>query len=506
MKRNHFQVILLVWLVIAMSTIVFLAPGHAKEKAVQTGDVVFVTKATHFSMVGGDPVTLAGAGQAVIPSAVFDSLAERDADGNVLPGLAKSWKIAPDWSYIDFVLREGVKFHNGAEVTAEDVKYSLETYMRKGSKFATKGLLKRSIKKIEVQGPYKIRFNLKSPWPWWYEAIPWPFPKEYREKVGDKGFAKKPIGAGSFRWVDYKQDRWVKLAAVKDHYRKTPEFKTLKLMAVPEASTRLVMLKSGEADIVGLIGPHIQQVRDDPEMSVKLIKDVQEQCLIYADLALPDKPSPWHDKRVRIAASMAIDRKAICEKILFGLGTPTGEVISPVTRGYDPSVKPDPYNPEAAKALLAEAGYSKGFKTVISTKQTRLLFMQAIAANLADVGINAELKVLENAAWNEGMRNKKFQGLTHLATFFGGSPHVAKDGLILFTKLTPWCYNTTPEIEATIMKSMFAISEADMTKAGRQISKLIRESRIRMPLWNNHVAFGLGPRIEYWGARTGFPT
>ena len=112
---------------------------------------------------------------------------------------------------------------------------------------------------------------------------------------------------------------------------------------------------------------------------------------------------------------------------------------------------------------------------------------------------------MENAAWNKALRNKKHRGLTHLATFFGGNPHVAKDGLVLFTNATPWCYNTTPEIVTAVKKSMFAISEADMTRAGRQISKLIRESRIRMPLWRNHAVFGMGPRIESWDAQTGNP-
>jgi len=486
---------------------IFLVPGYAKKNVAKTGEVVFVTSASHFSMVGGDPVTFVGAGQAVIPDPLFDRLSWTDKDRNAQPvALAKSWQIATNWKYIDFFLREGVKFHNGTEVTAEDVKYSLETYMRKDARYAGKGMLKRMIKEIEVQDPYKVRIHLNSPWPWWDEQLPWIFPKEYREKVGQKGFTDHPIGAGPFRWVDYKQDRWVKLEAVKDHYRKTPVFKTLKLIAVPEHSTRLAMLKTGEADFVGLIGPHIKQVRNDPKLSVKIVKDLQEQCLLYTDLVFPDKPSPWHDIRVRTAASMAIDRKAITEKILFGLGTPTGEVIAPTTKGYDPSIKPDPYDPEAARALLAEAGYAKGFKTVITTKQTRKLFMEAIAANLAEVGINAELKVMENAAWNSALRHKKFQGLTHLATYFGGSPHVAKDGLVLFTKLTPWCYNTTPEIQKAVMKSMFAISEAEMTKAGRQISKLIRESRIRLPLWRNHTAFGMGPRIESWDAITGDPT
>jgi peptide/nickel transport system substrate-binding protein len=508
MNKTRIRTLFITWLVLGIATIMFSVPSFAAKKDRGPGEVVMVFKASHFSMTGGDPVTLVGAGQAVLPDPLFEGMAWTDPNKNALPGLAKSWKVAANWKYIDFELRKGVKFHNGDEVTAEDFKYSWEAYMgRHGrSKFATRGILKRQIKQIEVQGPYKLRLHLNSPWPWWDVQLPWVMPKAYREKVGAKGFADKPVGSGPFKWVDYKADTWVRLAAVKNHYRKTPGIKTIKLMAVPEHSTRLAMLKTGEADIVGLIGPHIRQVRKNPKLRIKMLKDIQEQVLLYTDLAHPDKASPWHDKRVRIAASMAIDRKTITEKILFGLGTPTGEVIAPITKGFDPGVKTDPYNPEEAKRLLAEAGYPNGFKTVVTTKATRKLFMQAIASNLSDVGIQVDFKVMENAAWNKALRNKKHQGLTHLASYFGGHTHVAKDGLTLFTTLTPWCYSTTPEIQKAIMKSMYAISDEDKFKAGRQISKMIRDSRIRLPLWRNHTAMGMGPRIKSYVPIAGVPT
>jgi len=508
MKTFKGRFLLFVSLVIVLSTIVFPVPGLVKEDKARTGDVVFALQAGDFSMVGGDPATLVSGGQPVLPHTIFDGLTSLDTARNCLPALAKSWKIAPDWSYMDFRLREGVKFHNGAEVTAEDVKYSFDTYMRKDVHFILKGLFKQRIKDVEVRGTYEIRINTKLPWPAWDEMFSGAaviFPKKYREEVGDKGFANKPVGAGPFRWVEYASDEWVKVEAVKDHYRQSPKINTLKFLAVPETSTRLAMLKAGEADIIGLIGANIPQLRADPNFKVYFVKDTQGQCLLYCDLAFPNEPSPWHDKRVRMAASMAIDRKTLCEKILFGTATPAGEPIAPVTRGYDSSIKPDPYDIEAAKKLLAQAGYPNGFETDVVTKETNRYWMEAIAANLSDVGIKAKLKIYENAAWTDGVVNKKFRGLTHLATFFSGSTHVAKDAVTLFTKATNWCYSTTPEIEETVNKSVWALSDEDMAKAGRKISDLIRESRIRMILWNTHMAYGLGPRIAAWESLTGSP-
>ena len=505
MRKNRISHKFIAWLALGIALIVFSLPGFAAKKDRGPGEVVFVAKASHFSMTGGDPVTLVGAGQAVIPNPLFDRMNDID-QGDPVPALAESWKIGAGWKYIDFSLRKGVKFHDGTEMKAEDVKYSWEKYMEKKSKFVNKGVLRRKIKEIEIQGPYKIRLHLKSPWPWWDAQTYWVFPKAYREKVGDKGFVHKPVGTGPFKWVDYKADTWVRLAANKDYFLKPPEFKTIKLMAVPEHSTRLAMLKTGEADIVGLAGPHVKQVQRNPDLRIKWLRDIQAQCLLYTDLAHPDKPSPWHDIRVRKAASLAIDRKSITERILNGLGTPIGNVISPITKGFDPTVQPDPYDPEQARKLLAEAGYPNGFKTIVSTKATRKIEMQAIAANLQEIGIQVDFRVIENATWNLSLRNKKFTGLTHLATFFGAHRHIAKDGLVLFTSRSPWCYNTTPEVEKTIMRSMFAITDEQMFKAGRKVSTLIREGRIRLPLWRNNTALGMGTRIKSYEPEDGNPT
>lgn len=508
MKEIRNKRLFIVCLVLVMSAMIFLVPGHAKDKATQSRDVVIALPDAQFYCVGGDPATSNGGTGTVISHTVYDSLTKPDKDQNYLPALAKSWKVAPDWSYIDIVLKEGVKFHNGAEVTAEDVKYTVETCMyNKKLRFVFGPLMRRKIKDIEVQGPYKLRLNMKSPYPWWdvnFATLIGIFPKKYREAVGDEGFADKPIGAGPFKWVDYKQDQWFTLEAVKDHYRQPPEIDKLKCLLVPEASTRLAMLKAGEADIAGILSPQAQQVRNDPNLKLKLVKDVTGSCLLFADQAFPSEPSPWHDKRVRLAASLAIDRKMICEKVRFGLSAPLGEVISPITKGYDPSVKADPYDPEAAKALLDEAGYSKGFKTVIHTIQANKFWVEAVVSNLADVGIDVDLKLYESRTWYGAFMNKKFRGLTTFVVWGLAAPHPGMNATQMYTRKYPWCYTTTPEIEKVIMKSMFTSSDEELIAAGRQISKLIRESRIRMPLWSNHTAWGLGPRIKDWEGMVGF--
>ena len=165
---------------------------------------------------GGDPATQAGGLGPLIATTVFEGLIDMGVNIASLPSVAKSWKIAPDWSYIDFDLNQGIKFHNGDPLTAEDVKFSFETHMRPELRHTLGFAYRARIKNIEVLGPYKVRFNLKMPAPdlwkrlWWNGAI---MPKKYREQVGDAGFADKPI-VWSFKWVDYKQDQFMTMDAV----------------------------------------------------------------------------------------------------------------------------------------------------------------------------------------------------------------------------------------------------------------------------------------------------
>ena len=332
--------------------------------------MVFATSAANFFQVGGDPATHTS-GFPVLARTIFDSLVYVNKDVNILPGLAKSWKIAPNWKTIDFILREDVTFHNGDKFTAEDVKFSMETYLRKELKYLFTPLWSRNIEKVEVVGPYHVRLHLKGPDPgflgrfWWSTGM---MPKKYREQVGDKGFADKPVGTGPFKWVEYKQDIYWKVEAVKKHFRHTPAIKTFKMIYVPEHATRLAMLKAGEVDITNVIGPHTVEVKADPNLRLVLGQIHQPlTCLTFADLTFPKDPSPFHDIRVREAASLAIDREGITKKVLFGMSEPYGDFCSPITMGHDKTIKPDPYNPERAKKLLAEAGYPKGFETVITT-------------------------------------------------------------------------------------------------------------------------------------------
>src|SRR5437879_11740599 len=190
--------------------------------------------------------------------ALHDALVKPMPGNAWAPGLAESGTMSKDGLTYEFVLRRGVKFHNGDPVTAEDVKFSFDRY--KGGGATT---LKARVAAVEIVDPQRIRFRMKQPWPDFmtFYATPatsaaWIVPKKYMERVGDDAFKKAPVGAGPYRFVSFNPGIELVVEAYEGYWRKTPAVKRLVFRSVPDESTRMVTVKRGETDIAyGLRGP-----------------------------------------------------------------------------------------------------------------------------------------------------------------------------------------------------------------------------------------------------------
>src|SRR5204862_2714850 len=244
------------------------------------------------------------------------------------PALAESWSMSPDGLVFEFVLRKGVKFHNGETVAADDVKFSLERYRGTAAK-----MLKERVAAIETESG-RIRIRLKQPWPDFmtFYAIAtgagWIVPKKYVEKVGDDGFKKAPIGAGPYRFVSFTPGVELVLEAFDQYWRKPPSVKRLVLKVIPDETTRLAALKGGEVDIVYSIrGELAEELRRTPGLTLKPAVVQGVFCIYFPDQW--DPKSPWHDERVRRAASLAIDRKGTNDALTLGYSLITGNPIVP---------------------------------------------------------------------------------------------------------------------------------------------------------------------------------
>src|SRR2546427_8261475 len=259
--------------------------------------------------------------------------------------LAESWRESPDGKTYEFRLRAGLRFHNGDPVTAEDVRFSFERYKGAGAK-----ILQERVRQVEVVSPLVVRFQLKEPWPDFMTfygttatAAGIVVPKRYLVQVGDDAFRKQPIGAGPYKFVSHTPGVEVVLEAYPGYWRRVPNVKRLIMKSVPEGSTRVAMLKKGEADMAFLLdGPDAENVTHDPRLALVATRHASAMWIEFADQW--DAKSPWHDKRVRLAVNHALDRKAISETACLGY-CPTAGVIVPPVMDYALQVEPPTYDP-----------------------------------------------------------------------------------------------------------------------------------------------------------------
>src|SRR5215467_9126585 len=330
--------------------------------------------------------------------AVHDALVKPMPGSDNTPCLAESWTQSKDGLTYEFVLRKGVKFHNGDPVTAEDVKFSFDRYRGAAAK-----LLKERVRDVQVVDPGRVRFHLKEPWPDFMTfygtsatGAAWVVPKKYVEKVGDDGFLRAPIGAGPYRVVSFQPGVSLVMEAFEGYWRKTPTVKRLVFRSMADETTRAAALKSGDVDIVYLLsGPTAQEIKRTP--GLRLVA-ARPPGVPYLDMPEQwDPKSPWHDRRVRLAASHAIDRNALNDAETLGMSRPTGALI-PRVLDFSRAFEPPPYDPALAKKLLAEAGYPNGFDAGDLTPFPPFFSLaEGLINYLQAVGIRTRLRTMERA-------------------------------------------------------------------------------------------------------------
>src|SRR6201987_726979 len=261
--------------------------------------------------------------------ALHDAVAKPMPQGNPSPSLAESWSAGEDGLSYEFILRKGAVFHNGDPVTSEDVKFSFDRY-----RGAAHALIKERVESVETPDPQRVVFKLKNPWPDFItfytvaSGAVWVVPKKYVEKVGDDAFKKAPIGAGPYKFVSFTPGVELVFEAFDQYWRKTPSVKRLVFKVIQEETTRLAALKRGEVEIVYSIrGELAEELQRTPGLTVKPVASPATFWLYFADQW--DAKSPWHTRRVRIAASLAVDRPSINQALTLGLSKPPGNPVVP---------------------------------------------------------------------------------------------------------------------------------------------------------------------------------
>src|SRR5467141_1911566 len=342
--------------------------------------------------------------------ALHDALVKPMPGNLMTPSLAESWTVSADQRVYDFKLREGLKFHNGDPFTADDVKFSFQR--SKGSK-----ILHDKVREVEVVGPSRVRFHLQEPFPdfmAFYGTLAtgaaWIVPKKYVESVGDDGFKKRPVGLGPYKFVSHTPGIELVMEAYEGYWRKTPSVKRLVFKTVPDATTRAAMLKNGEVDVAYMLdSPTALELKRDPTIRLAFSGAIGIHYLDFFDQW--DPKSPWHDRRVRLAAIQAVDRRALNEAETLGASRLTGAMV-PRKFEFALALEPYPYDPAKSRQLLAEAGYPNGFDAGDLYPYPPYFSMgEAVATNLAAVGIKTRIHTMERATFQTAWLSKKLKGL-----------------------------------------------------------------------------------------------
>jgi peptide/nickel transport system substrate-binding protein len=438
-----------------------------------------------------------------------------NADGTLSTanGAAEKWEMSPDGLTWTFTLRKGITFHDGSELTAEDVKWSLETVTKPESIAANAARLRNAFKEIEVVDPYTLVIRTQETDLWLaqdlsmaagYEGII--LPKKYYEQVGADGFAAKAIGSGPYKWVKGLAGSSIELEAVDKHWAEgVPKYKKLTYKVVPEENTRIAMVQTGEAEIISASRERVPDLQARGfNIFVKERGSVMG-CYFHQQW----EGHPVGDKRVRQALNLAINRDEIVKFIFGGQAKlmalyPMGSFS--VAAGADPELQPYPYDPAKAKQLLAEAGYPNGFETTIYAyaredvpEMTRLV--EALAGYMAKIGVKLNIFSTEYPVARTRRITGKMPG--HISCLGTPNRSNAGDLLTLISTLHHSSSRLTdhkvPELDALIEAGQAAKTEQEAKKIIGDLHRWLYNDYATLPIAEASIPFVADPKkVTKW--------
>ena len=331
---------------------------------------------------------------------VFETMVAMNPDSRVIPALAESWSLVNNLTW-EFKLRKGVKFHDGSEMTAEDIAWSMErpsTIVGSPGKFDvyTKAIINK-----KIMDPYTIRFTTKEPYPLMLADLTSIYIVSKKLTTGlssdDFSSGKGMVGTGPYKFAKFLRDDRLELDRNDAYWGKKPAWSKVTMRFIPNGATRLAALLAGDVQAIENVPtPDLAKVRSDA--SLALYSKVSHRLIyLYPDTKRDKSPfvtdkdgkpldkNPMQDVRVRTALSMAINREAIRDRLMEGLSEPTNNLVPPTLFGNNPALKVVKYDPEGAKKLLAAAGYPNGFGLTLHTPNNRYVNDEKIAQTIAQM-------------------------------------------------------------------------------------------------------------------------
>jgi peptide/nickel transport system substrate-binding protein len=446
------------------------------------------------------------------------------------PGLAERWSMSNDGKRWVFFLRKGVTFSNGTELTAEDVKFSLELLTRKESRWAQRASFMRA--EAKVLDRYTVGFDSRDDGGLadfdqtiaFFIGLPI-VSKAHYDKVGDKGFEESPIGSGPYRFKSRRpgdsitfetRPDWQNHWRVGAHWAANGAFQTIVFRKVPEVATRVAMLRTGQADIAE-ITPEVVREIERARLQIVRNADSYAPLVTFQGLWLPSRPgydagAAWQKKEVRQALSLAINRKEVGEKFYLGTASPTAgpHWFHPGILGWNPSWKPDPYDPARAKRLLADAGYPDGFTipfrlfTMPGTTELPALG-EAVAGYWEKIGVKADLVRTEWAVHRPDLVKRTFKGATMYRGF--PIPEPVTVWRLAYHSKGDFGEREDPFVDSTIDTIAATVNAKERDALARKLGDFLTANVSGIPVVSASYLYGTNPKkVRGWHPTRGkFP-
>ncbi|MBI2303439.1 MAG: hypothetical protein HYU86_01655 [Chloroflexi bacterium] len=436
---------------------------------------------------------------------MYDGLTVHDRKSQAVPSLATSWENPDQLTWL-FKLRPGVKFHNGYDFEAADVKFTIERMIDPQTKSPLVTLV-RNVDKVEAVDQGAVKIVTKVVEPAFLRMIPDVFiiSQKYLKESDPAIMQNKPVGTGPYRFVKWTKDDALELTALENHFRiGKPPSRTFFQRVIPSDTPRMAALTTGEIEYAFGVPPEQwEQIEKDPNLGLL----VDDWNLSFPHLGISQfGESPLRDKRVRLAINYAINREEMAKGLFKGKVRPVGQPLSPACFGYDEAIKSYPYDPQKAKALLAEAGYPNGLEITfwITPEASYLMqkeYNEATMGFLNAVGIKTNVKTVpvgQSSQFFERMRgrNEGPEGIFHMAGMCGvflDAFQLLESHYVTFNEQTGLgnkMYWSDSEIDAWAKEARNILDEKKRKELYSKIFRKMNEEALTIPLFSMVYAWG----------------
>jgi peptide/nickel transport system substrate-binding protein len=420
----------------------------------------------------------------VLYANVFEGLTRIGSRGEVLPALAESWTVSEDGKVYTFKLHTGVKFHDGTDFNADDVKFSLDRARADNSTNAQKGLF-AAIDTVEVVDPSTVKVTLKNPQGSFLYNMGWGDAVIVAPESAETN-KEKPIGTGPFKFDNWAKGSSITLVKADGYWGDPVALDKAEFRIVPDAAAAVPALLSEDVQALPnyQLGDALPQVESDPRFKV-VIGSTEGETI----LAINNKKPPFDNLKVRQAIAHSIDRKAIIDGASGGFGTPIGSHFSPANEAYVDLTGTYPYDPAKAKELLKEAGFENGFKTTLKLPPVGYARDggQIIASQLRDIGIEAEIIPVEWADWLKQVFTEKDYDLSIVS-------HTEPNDIDIYARKDYYFNYDNPAFDKVIEELNLTSDEAKRNELYGQAQKILADDAV------NGFLFEL-PKIGIWDAK-----